>query len=131
MVRTGLKITYTYTALLHSAELWAVNHLSSHRKCYTRGGLCELLYVFPLLQHQTQGCLTNCCPSGSSRSGEEVSIVLRNEASAHVSCLKLRVTRKAQQKVYVSVQSYDLRKEAQRKVEHTYMQRELAQNNKL
>lgn len=109
---------HTHTALLYPAELFVVSHLPSHRKGYplTSGGLYEILCVFPLLQHQTQSCLTDCCLRRGSQSGEEFSIVLRNEAGAHVSSLKLRVTRKAQQKVYVSVQSHNLRTKAKKRV---------------
>ncbi len=38
--------------------------------------------------------------------------MLRDEAGGHVSSLELRVARKTQQKVNVSVQSHDLRTEA-------------------
>lgn len=105
----------SHTAIRHSAELSASNCLLS--KCHTRGGLCELLHVPPLLQQQAQRCLTHRCPGRSSGRREEVGVVLRNEAGAHVSHLKLRVTRKAQQELYVSVESYDRRTEAQRTVE--------------
>lgn len=84
-------------------------------KVNTSGDLCELLCVFPLLQHQTQGRLADRGPRGSSRSREQVGIVLGDEAGAHVSSLKLWVVRKAQQKVYVGVQSYDLGTGAQRR----------------
>lgn len=77
----------------------------------TIGGPYKLLCVSPLLQHQAQGRLADGLPRGSPGSGEEVGVVLRDEAGRHVSSLKLRVAGKSQQKVNVSVQSHDLRTE--------------------
>ena len=62
----------------------------------TSGGLCKLLRAFPLPQHQAQGHLADRFPRRSSRSGEEVCVVLRDEAGGHVSGLKLRVARETQ-----------------------------------
>lgn len=75
----------------------------------TAGDLGELLRVPALLQHQSQRRLTDRLPGRSPGGGEEVGVVLRDEAGAHVPGLELRVARETQQEVDVGVQSHDLR----------------------
>lgn len=77
----------------------------------TGGDLGEVLRVSALLQHQSQRRLTDRLPGRSLGSGEEVGVVLRDEASAHVPGLKLRVARQTEQEVNVGVKPHDLKVE--------------------
>lgn len=119
MERRGLKTTHTHKHTPCTLSIPAlsqvkcsINSVCTDTRCpLTCGGLCEVLCVFPLLEHQAQGRLADRFPRGSSRGGEEVSVVLRDEAGGHVSGLKLWVARQTQQEFDVSVQSHDLKAE--------------------
>lgn len=87
----------THTTYIYNTDFFQVKHeINCLDKHYllTSGNLCELLRVPPLLHHQAQGCLADCFPTRRYRSGEEVGVVLRDEAGGHISSLKLWVPRK-------------------------------------
>lgn len=89
--------------------LWSDAAISVARRfSLTAGHLAEVLRVSALLQHQSQRRLADRLPRRSLGSGEEVGVVLRDEAGAHVPSLELRVARQTQQEVDVGVQSHDL-----------------------
>lgn len=115
MERRGLKTTHTPCTLsipALSQVKCSINGVGTDTRCpLTCGGLCEVLCVPPLLENQAQGRLADRFPRRSSGSGEEVSVVLRDEAGGHVSSLKLRVARQTQQEFDVSIQSHDLKTE--------------------
>lgn len=62
----------------------------------------------PLSEQQAKGSLTQCGPGGRAGLGEQLLIVLGDEAGGHIPRLKLWVARQTQQEVNIGVEAYDL-----------------------